>query len=225
MKIRLSIIAGLLLIANLAMAYTITGTVNGNGKPLPGVVITRIGYIGGSDTETAYAVTDIDGKYSIDSGTGNPITIVASFATYTSEMKVADGRIVDFDLKETPYVPVKFFSSILDQREIVGFTMSQQFKSMGLPVDDFSIYPSDNLLIFGMSTSNGNAFSGLSIKNFADTTIKGYLTQLQADGELDNFLSQMKSSGMKWGFGVYNTTTDKWLQYKEYDAEQIRKLL
>ncbi len=30
---------------------------------------------------------------------------------------------------------------------------------------------------------------------------------------------------MKWAFGVYNNNTRKWLQYKEYDAAKIRKLM
>ncbi len=55
--------------------------------------------------------------------------------------------------------------------------------------------------------------------------IKSYLEQLRQEGELNNFISEMENSGMKWGVGVYNKNTRKWLQYKDFDAKGIQKLL
>ena len=213
-----------LFLANIASAYEITGTVTSKGEPLPGVVITRIGIIGGNNSDTAYAVTDMDGKYTVDSGTGNPVMLIASFVSHISEMKWVDGNVVNIELKETPYVPVKFFSSLLDQTAVLNFTMTQQLNSMGLSRDEFNVFLSDNALVFSIDTPK-DAEPGTDIKNFGNITIKGYLNQLKAEGELDDFLSQMKSSGMKWVFGVYSKSKSKWVQYKEYDVDQIRKLL
>lgn len=226
MKLKLAFLINILLLANIAMAYNITGNVTCEGEPMTGVVITRIGVTGGSNSDVAYAVTDLDGNYSIESGSGNQIMIVASFVDHISEMKWVDGSVVNFNLKETPSVPVKFFSTLLDQSAVLSFSLSQQIKSMGYPeLADFKIYLSDDTLVFSLITTKDSAISGLSIKNLSDVTIKGYFKQLQSEGELDNFLSEMKSSGMKWGFGVYNKSTGEWIQYKSYDADQIRKLL
>ena len=212
-----------LFLANIASAYEITGTVTSKGEPLPGVVITRIGIIGGNNSDTAYAVTDMDGKYTVDSGTGNPVMLIASFVSHISEMKWVDGNVVNIELKETPYVPVKFFSSLLDQTAVLNFTMTQQLRSLGLKEEDFNVFLSDNALVFSIDTPKETQI-GQNIKNLGDVTIKGYLTQLATEGELDDFISQMKNSGMKWVFGVYSTSKGKWLQYQEYDVNQIRKL-
>lgn len=225
MKIKLTLLVVVLMLANCAMAYTITGTVTGNGDPLPGAVITRIAINGISESDAAYAVTDIDGKYSIESGTGNQIMITASFASFMSQYKWAEGSVVNFDLKETPSVPVTFFSSLLDQSEILDYVFSQQIKSLGIPgFGEFKMYLSDNSLVFSINTTKDN-LSGFNINNYSETTLKGYLQQLKAEGGLNEFLTQMKDSGMKWGFGVYNTSTGQWMQYKAYTADQIRKLL
>lgn len=222
MKIKLLIISVLLSVADAAMAYTISGTVTSGGEPMPGALITRIGGNGGEDVE--HAVADIDGHYTIESGSSENVLIIAQYVSHISEMKYVNSPVVNFDLKETPRVPVKFFSTILDQSALLEYMLTEYVHQFDKHLD-FHVFLSDDTLVFALPTDKQSISDYGNINKFGVTTIKGYLDELRADGELDNFLSQMQRSGMKWGFGVYNKTSRKWLQYKEYDAAQIKKLL
>lgn len=193
MRIKLFFLSSLLLFANYATAYKITGIVTGGGEPLLGVVITRIGINGDFNSDVEYSVTDMDGKYEIESGSGDIVLVVASFVSYMTEMKQVEGSVVNFDLKETPYVPVKFFSTLLDQNQMLDFIVSQQIKKMGVPgFVDFNMFLSGDSLIFSINSTKDSA-AGYDIQNYAETMIKSYLEQLRQEGELNNFISEIIS--------------------------------
>lgn len=219
MKIKLLILAILLSAVNIAMAYTITGTVTSNGEPLIGALVTRI-----EGNDVAHAITNIDGHYTVESVTKDNVMVTASYVSYKTEIKTVDSAVVNFDLEEIPDVPVDFFRTLLENSKLLEPMLNSQIQSMGAKGFDFRLFLSGNNLVFAIQTPR-RSVSDFNFKGFPTTTIKGYLQQLKSEGELETFLTQMQASGMKWAFGVYSTSADKWLEYKEYDAKQIRKLL
>lgn len=219
MKIKLLILAILLSAVNIAMAYTITGTVTSNGEPLIGALVTRI-----EGNDVAHAITNIDGLYTVESVTKDNVMLTASYVSHKTEIKTVDSAVVNFDLEEIPEVPVELFMTLLENSALIELTTSAQLQSIGAKDLDLRIFLSGNNLVFSLQTPR-RSVSDFNFNVFPTTTIKGYLQQLKSEGNLDTFLTQMQASGMKWVFGVYSTSADKWLEYKEYDAKQIRKLL
>lgn len=224
MKIKLIILVLLLFAAHVAESYTISGVVTDeSGEPLLGALVTRIGAgMGGDNAE--YTITDIDGQYTIDSGPSEHVVVIAEYASFISAYKVADGPVVNLKLKEMPDIPVDFFKTLMQNSALLELTISGTIHNMGYPHLDFNMFFSDNELFFILST-NKSTSPGYDINGFADTTVKGYLQQMKASGELNTFLSQMQSSDSKWIFAIYSTATDTMLNFKEFDAQEIRKLL
>lgn len=78
------------LLCNLLIAKTITGTVTGEGLPLPGVTIV----IKGSQTGT---VTDFDGLYSIEANVGDVLSF-SNLGFENKEVTISISNIVNMDL-------------------------------------------------------------------------------------------------------------------------------
>ena len=93
------------LLCNLLIAKTITGTVTGEGLPLPGVTIV----IKGSQTGT---VTDFDGLYSIEANVGDVLSF-SSLGFENKEVTISISNIVNMDL-------IADVSS-LEEIEVVGY--------------------------------------------------------------------------------------------------------
>lgn len=221
MKIKLLALCIFAIIANSAKAYTISGRVTDGKEPLIGAVVTR----GGTEGDAAYAVTDIDGRYTIESEPGDFVFLTVSYVNYYSEIKTVTGQVLDFEMEKCPTVPVDFFNDIITNSKILADMMGGQIRYMGLPGFKYcKIYVSDDTLVFAIVVDRDVSSYVSSIENFGDTTIKGYLDQLKNERNLNTFLGQMLDSGMKWCFGLYNSTTGKWIQYKTYDAKQLKRL-
>ena len=93
------------LLCNLLIAKTITGTVTGEGLPLPGVTIV----IKGSQTGT---VTDFDGLYSIEANVGDVLSF-SNLGFENKEVTISISNIVNMDL-------IADVSS-LEEIEVVGY--------------------------------------------------------------------------------------------------------